>query len=197
MKEFIKTVYELYPKNISAIGSRNEYLTSIEHIELNKRLSDENSIYGLSNIELAKTRIESAFKTKIEDHTVNSWLDRCYNWQFLLNPKSKESKKLVMCINISKVKHIYIIYILEVEFSETLGRLKYLPRRNLLFEQQKFKAEIEEIEEILSSELLMIKPFPKKKLDDRIIDVSFQDIEIGDFTMFNAFFLNDFTTRFA
>lgn len=196
-EQFYEIAYRYYPKGISCIENREEYINSSEHKELVKLTSNENRLYKISDLELIKKEIETTFTTKLLDYTVESSKDRCYNWQFKLDSEYATGKKDVMCINISKILPSYLIYVLEVEFSEELGRLKYLPRRNQNLENGTYKTYIEKIEHIIKTQIEILKPFSRDNLDLIIPDIGFEYMELGQFSMFNAFFLNEFTTRFS
>ncbi|WP_175416208.1 hypothetical protein [Aggregatimonas sangjinii] len=196
LKEIDSLAYEFYPKNVSSIEERHKYHESIEYNFLIKSLDEKNSIYDLNKLKSVFSTVETTFNVKIENYTLSSWLDRCHNWQFLLNENADTPRKIVMCLNISKIIPAYLVYILEVEFDEKIGRLKYSPRRNELLETKVYKQVISEIEDIISS-LLTISRFPMHILSTKIMDLSFQDIKIGEFTYLNAFFLNSYNTRFV
>lgn len=194
---FYEFAYQYYPKGISGIRNGKEYINSAEYQQLVKITSAQNGLYRISDLELIKKEIESEFNTKLLNHTVDSLNDRCYNWQFKLSTESATEKKDIMCINISKIIPFYLIYILEVEFCEKLGRLKYNPRRNLNLENETYKMDIKKIEHTIKTQIAVLKPFPKDNLESIIPNIGFEYIELGQFNMFNAFFLNKFTTRFA
>lgn len=194
---YLSTAYTFYPKNISPIKDLDKYLDSFEYKKLLNFLSKDKSIYGTNDLRALIDEIGLEFDSVVEDVTVPSWEDRCFNLQFLLNSKENENKKNVACINLSKLDRIYLVYILEVEYDEKLNRLKYLPRRNKNLEFEKFNPHIITIKEIIENRLENIREFPDNLIDKISPDIGFQDIDLGKFTMFNCFFLNNFTTRFA
>ncbi len=197
MLNYEQEAYTLYPKNICATDDHDSYLNSKENKELKFRLSDENKRYGKNNINIVITSVENRFQTKILDHTVPSYSDRCFNWQFVLNTNDSDTEKNIMCINISKVLPVFIVYILEVEYCPEKKRLKYFPRRNKILENDNYISEIQDVKMILTNSSLGVVEFPDKRLTEVIETINFQDIPMGKFTYFNAFFLNEFTTRFA
>ncbi|WP_420320983.1 hypothetical protein [Flagellimonas sp.] len=191
------TAYTFYPKNISPIQDLDKYLDSTEYKKLLSFLSQDKDIYGTDDLSSIMDEIGLEFDSVVEDVTVPSWHDRCINLQFLLNSRENESKKNVACINLSKLDRVYLVYILEVEYDEKLNRLKYLPRRNKLLESTEFNSHITTIKWILENRLENMREFPDDLIDRILPDIGFQDIDLGRFTMFNCFFLNNFTTRFA
>ncbi len=192
---FFEQVYYYYPKNISSITNSNEYINSKEYKRLSLKLKGED--YKKKDIEKLKKNIEVIHKTKIFDYTIPTWEDRCLNLQFLLKTENSIEKKTILCINISKLIPFFVIYILEVEFDEIQNRLKYLPRRNYNKEKFDFKKNVESVKQIVYSNLNSHNEFPSELLYRKLENVNFQDIKMGDFTFFNAFFLNFHTTQFA
>jgi hypothetical protein len=195
--DFYEIAYRYYPKNISGVKNRTEYVDSKEYQELVKITTSENGLYRTSDLECVKNEIEYSFNEKLLDHTVKSLNDRCYNWQFKLNTVYRTKKKDVMCINLSKIVPFFFIYVLEVEFCEKLKRLKYKPRRNLNLENGTYNNDIQKIEDILKTHITILNPFPKDYLELLIPNISFEYMDLGKLSMFNAFFLNEFTTRFV
>lgn len=193
-KKLTNLAYNYYPKGVSSFDNK-EYEGTLENGLLIDRLNNS-TFFVESELIAFKAKIESEFTLKLEDVTVKSWHDRCFNLQALVEERNNNKK--ILCINLSKLIPSYFCYILEVEFDNEIGRLKYLPRREKNYEK-KIDNEISKINLILESsfnESGLFK-FPENMLNEVIPDISFQDIDFGKFTMFNAFFLNNFTTRFA
>lgn len=191
-----KVAYQFYPKGISSIDNSEGYKNSLENRNLVSFLKS-GALYSKKELGRLLIRMDNELDLDFEDVTVESWYDRCYNWQALIQQEG--NKKLVLCVNISKILPTYISYLLEVEFDEALGRLKYLPRRNYDLEENDFKEIFSKLDGILteSFESTKIFKFPKDLLHVRLSDLSFQDIDFDNLTMFNAFFLNSLTTRHA
>ncbi|MDC6366451.1 MULTISPECIES: hypothetical protein [Flavobacteriaceae] len=94
---YLSKAYMFYPKNISPIKGLDKYLDSSEYKKLLNFVSGEKSIYEADDLSAIKDEIGLEFDTIVQDITVPSWHDRCFNLQFLLNSEENENKKNVAC----------------------------------------------------------------------------------------------------
>lgn len=189
LENFKKIVYKYYPKNICASKDKLFYEKTEEFILITKIINDISIHF---DIKLFKINLEEKIKQKVFDFTLFSWYDRSYNIQFRIG--NKNSKSFIFCINISVLIPYYICYILEVEKDEELNRLKFPPRRNFIIENSIFKNKIEMVKSFIEENTTLME-FPESILYNKINNINFQDIEMGNFTFFNAFFLNEYHTR--
>jgi hypothetical protein len=188
---FKQKAYSFYPKNISAIKNQTQYLNSEE----NKRLDNvfqNPDLTLLRKVDELKDFFKSSCKKNIYDFTIQSWQDRAYNIQFILN--KKENKTFILCVNISMLIPFYLCYIIEVEFDSIKNKLKCSPKINLELEKSIFNNDLMK-SKLFIENILKYKEIRFEVLDSKITDLSFQDIELGDFTLFNAFFLNNIYTQ--
>lgn len=195
LKEILSVVYSIYPTDIDYLGKQLDYVNSKEYEKLRNLLgTNEKRTFEQESANLLKKMEASYGTSSIIDNTVFSWLDRCLNWQVSLTPKKRHSKNYVLCLNLSIVSEYYIIYILETNYDKMEGRLKCLPKRNKEVEENLFSNEISSLSSLVENST------SKTRLSDDFLefiipDISFQDIEFGKFTLFNALFLNEFNTK--
>ncbi len=187
MKTINSLLYQYYPRGINSIIDISSYENSDNYKLLKKKINERNNI---------DIQVESLiFKLKklkydINDFSVFEWYDRCYNLQFII--EKENNKKIVFCIHISLLINYYNLSIIEIISDPSHRVADYFPKRSISeiktgYEYLKRKMSIF-IEEII----IGYKEFPKHTLHEIIKDVNFQDIPLGKFSFFNAFFLNNF-----
>ncbi len=175
-------------KNINA-----KYQESVEAKKL-KKLIREQLNNPLDKIEAIINSLVINNGIKLINATNLTMGDRAYNLQFsrfLTNEKFQP-----ICFVISLLAPYYYYYIIDISMNNPFVPNGYKWEknngRNKEFElDTKFK----EIINIVSKEIeatLNYKKFPEKLIDKIIPDISYQNIEIGNFTYFNAFFLNEY-----
>jgi len=183
--------YLYYPKDISSFKDKVNYGNSSENKRLNDTLKNIN-YNELKKVDKLKNKLNVVYNKIIYDFTILSWQDRAHNIQFILN--KRENKTYILCINISILIPVYTCYIIEIEFDLVKNKLKHSPKRNLKLEKTIFKKYIEETK-LLIENITNYEEISCEFSDSKIADLSFQDIELGKFTIFNAFFLNNIYTQ--
>ena len=120
--------------------------------------------------------------------------DLCKNVQ-LISDNVEKSLSHSICVNISCLKPYYHIHVLTLkrnksDFSKWMG----LPERNILLENGEFKTLIKQISAYLQ-ESLHLEKFPEELLN-KVVDGYFtENHPQGEFSYYNAFFMDDFYTR--
>ncbi len=181
MNELLKIAYQYYPK-MDAIKSKEKYIRTKEYKNLEKILMKKNEIPN-TLYQFLNPKYDI-----VKNLTSKTLKDRCLNYQIYFK---KENKFDILVINVSFLAPYFTIYILEVESKGGI-MWKNLPRRNFHKEQYLYSNEINEISLFLQIKLNLLK-FPEKHLNKTIPNINFQDIELGRFTFFNAFFINEYT----
>lgn len=182
-------VYTYYPKGISNIDERDKYLKSLEFSRL--FAITDNFHENRNNID-NYTALISEFKKynwikKIQDVSLLHWQDRALTFEI----EYLENNKLIkLCVNISLLIPYYVIYVLENEIQIDPYKWITLPKRNKKLETTKYSEHIALISLIIKN-ITKFNLFPEDLANVILPDLSFKDIRMGDFTFFNAFFLDD------
>ncbi|MQP25213.1 hypothetical protein GFJ94_09060 [Flavobacterium sp. LMO8] len=186
-KNLKNLAYLFYPKNIDNILDKENYLKTFEYKNLTNTLNEfsnylESDFYikiidEIKNIDHLKN---------ITDVTVSNWEDRCISLEIDVLRDSTLNK---ICIHISFLVPLYLIYILENEIELNPYKWKTVPMHNPEKEQSIFLEEIKTISCIIEKQTGFNK-FPIQLANETIPNINFQDIEMGEFNFFNAFFLN-------
>ena len=180
--------YIYYPQNVDAVGEQEIYLNSSEFKNLNNVIASFKNDFSYSKLDDYKEKISHLSEDiKFVDATLFDWLDRAYNFQLY---KIINNKAYSLCINISVLIPFYTCYSLELEIDEKTGAWLGHPKENESVKENYFKKEVSELSKMTSDDL-GISLFPKEIENKILKGISFQDIKEGDFTFFNAFFLNE------
>ncbi|MBE8725580.1 hypothetical protein [Flavobacterium hungaricum] len=181
-------IYLYYPKNICPWDSKEKYLKTSEY----KRLQSTINYFDSNKSHEIRSNIKKAFEDDLilrdfEDFSIlDSNQDRCYT--FFLNV-FEEGQLYSISLYLSFLIPYYTIrkqwHPAEPFYSKE--RIEELEREKL--DTRKIDELVFAVESIVESKLFYEK-FPQLLMDDKISDVSFGDIYLGNFTMFNAFFNN-------
>lgn len=185
----IDIAYLYYPKGISSIEQREEYLNSTEFKRLANLLNTfiKNEEYLLCyNILLSQLK-KNEMLFNIRDVSLIDWQDRSLTFEIDIVNGNKLNK---ININISLLIPFYIITLLEIDIELEPYKWISLPKRSKILEESMYKDVLNFISSTIESTLKFYK-FPEEIADIIIPDLSFNDIRIGDFTLYNAFFLDD------
>ena len=180
--------YIYYPQNVDAVGEQEIYFNSSEFKNLDNVIASFKNDFSYSKLDDYKEKISHLSEDiKFVDATLFDWLDRAYNFQLY---KIINNKAYSLCINISVLIPFYTCYSLELEIDEKTGAWLGHPKENESVKENYFKKEVSELSKMTSDDL-GISLFPKEIENKILKGISFQDIKEGDFTFFNAFFLNE------
>lgn len=190
---FLQKVTTIYPEGISHFRDKEKYVSSKEYKRLLSLISSK-EVFSDSKKESLINDLKIEQELEFRDFSLFSWNDRAHNIQTIL--KSENLISIVLCINISIIIPYYTIYTLKIE-RESINKIKrkYSPIKDnsLLVEFSDLTLKIKQLFE----NRYKLKEFPDMLLKQTIGNISFQDIELGDFTFFNAFFLDTYShTRF-
>lgn len=193
MNSSFKELVKFILKNISHFCDKEKYILSQQYKNLLLLISSRETFSDAQ-----KEKLINELKIKINinfsDFSLFSWNDRAHNIQTVL--KSDGLISVILCVNISVIIPFYTIYTLKIE-RESINEMKR--KHPPVFETNL----IDEFSELVNDIWLILennynlKKFPEEFLNQIIEDASFQDIELGNFTYFNAFFLDSYShTRF-
>lgn len=184
-----KIAYKYYPKGVCSISEKEKYINSKEYKLLFSKIDEfhknETSInmYNLLISEFNKSSIIE----NIHDVSVLNWQDRCLSFELEI----VVGKKLIkICLNISLLIPYYLVYVLENDIELKPYKWLTLPKRNKELEASKYKEHLQIISSIVEK-ITFFNKFPEDLINISLPDLSFQDIRIGNFTYYNAFFLNE------
>ena len=179
-------VYLYYPSNLSATKKTDDYLKTQEFINL------KTSIISSSRKEnLEKLEKEISFKFNeynFQKVSFDHLLDRAECYWLDINI---ENKLLRYKIQLSKLIPYFTIFLTEINLDSN-NRIFVSPPKIIKEDDysQKTKELVANISEYIK-ENLGLKPF-NLSWDNYIIeDISFQDFDFGNFTLYNAFFSNN------
>lgn len=185
-----KIIYNYYPKGINSMRESELYNNSKEFKLLKEKISSRKIE---SKIEKVKNKISSLGINELFDFSLFDWYDRSYNLQFLIN--EEKDTVHIFCLNISVIANFYTYYVLEVkkDFNQVLGTF---PKRSIRLSDYNYNPDMVRKITSIIEENLEYKKISNELLNEVIIDINFQDISMGDFNVFNAFFLNNLYTQF-
>lgn len=176
-------IYTFYPKGIDALNNPKKYIESLEH----KNLLDKINSKGEIQTKSLRNECEN-LSLRFDDYTLFDWYDRCYNFQL---SEISENNLYKIHINISIISPFYFIFLSQTHIDEN-GKHISITKRILNQDLKKYHVIINHLSRLIEDEI-GYKKFNEKYLAKVISDVNFQDIEMGKFTYYNAFFLNDLT----
>jgi len=184
-KVLTNLIYTFYPRGISFFTEYEKYIATKEY----KRLKQIISRFDLEHREDLSKKILGYFEKdytlkKIQDYSLLHIEDRCLTFNVAV---IEDGELYTISLLISILAPYYVIKcqknIIDLYFSKSeIAKLEKASK-----EKRKVKELILVIENIVEGKLLFNK-FPKSMLDRVVLDVSFQEAEVGCFSMFNAFF---------
>lgn len=193
LEEILKNISKLYfPSQISELDEIDRYNNSIEHQNLCRVLTTFEN----------KHRNERSYDDIIEDfkcinkkmvfHDVTNFnaCDRSFNFQLT---KLDGNNLHSICLNISIIIPYFTIYLLDTVVDESRTRWVEKPVENKFLESL-YPDEIAKISELVEKSC-KINKFPSELLKCKLPEINRGFIKFGDFTFFNAFFLDEYYTR--
>lgn len=184
----LKLVYLYYPKNICPWNEKEEYMKALEYKRLQSTIDYFDSDENLNIRKNIKKEFENDEILKdFEDYSrLDSNQDRCYT--FFLNV-AEGGEMYSISLHLSILIPYYVIrkgwHTPSPFFPKSLIEKLEIEK----VDTRKMDELIHDIERIVEEKLLY-KKFPSELMNNVIVNTSFGDIYLGDFTMFNAFFNN-------
>jgi len=196
--DFTNTAYSYFPKGIDAISQYDAYMNSPEFGKLSNHCS---LFYDREETGEFDGFYESVRLLDVSKnfHIVNLFHlgDRAFNLQLA---ETKGTKHYYICLNVSIIGPYYLIYVLELDISHALVEpVDFLrpgykpPARNIEMEDH-YASLLQKMGNVAES-TFNVKPFPQNLLHTVLPDLTLETIRSGNFTFFNAFFLDDYQYR--
>ena len=198
IEELTAIVYQYFPKGIDNFAEHERYGNSPEF----KKLSD----HCMSFFEKEQKGDFDNFYNSIaslnpvmnfHNATLFHWNDRCYNLQLA---ELVGDKHYSVCLNISTVIPYYLVYVLETTLIDTKNEPGSfgIPRMTELFRNIEKEAHYKDLMQnmsLVAETYFEVKPFSEELLQTVIPNIAFEPIKFGEFTFFNAFFLDKYHIR--
>ena len=190
IKTILKNIaYLYYPKGLSSIEQREVYKNSIEYnrlLDITNNFSKEDDYIFSYNLLLSELKKHDELKN-IRDVSLFHWQDRAVSFEIDYVVENRLNK---LCLNISLLVPFYVVFLLENEIQLDPYKWITLPKRNKELELTKYDNSIKLISNIVEGTINYNK-FPDELANIILPDLSFNDIRFGDFTLYNAFFLDE------
>lgn len=181
-----------YPDNISETNELEKYNESCEHKNLCKILTSFENMHrnegGLNELIEEFKAINSTMY--FHDVTLFNSGDRAFNLQLT---KMSGNHLHSICLNISVLCPYFTYYVLDTLVDLEQIRWIERPRKNEELEIL-YATEINKIITLVEKKLRITK-FPSELLSYKLPQISRGFIPFGEFTFFNAFFLDEYYTR--
>jgi hypothetical protein len=184
-KIFENIAYAYYPKGINCINDRESYLDSMEYKRLHEVISyfQDNLTKNQVYIKLTYEFENNNLLKNIRDISLLHWNERCVTFELEII-KGENLVKIILHISLL-IPH-YLVYTLENKIKTNPYEWITLPIRNKETEKE-YSNHINTISSIVET-ITGFSPFPGSLANIIIPDLSIHDIELGQFTFFNAFF---------
>ncbi len=199
----LKTVYNYYPKHIGFLdGTRNinnKYLESKEHQNITTRLT-ELCKQNNNALRVTTTKILNEVSKKLEIRDVSRVCqeDRatCLQHSGFYNEQDKIFKPI--CFVFSTLAPYYHGYMMEINLVEDHSSNAFKYRWDRIYgpiinwqDNANYAVVYDIIKEVIRK-FSNYKEFPKELVNEVIPNISKNNIEFGEMTYFNAFFLDNF-----
>lgn len=194
-EDFIATAYRYFPQSIHSILDIELYMTTPEFTRLAnlcslmERRQEEGEFNDFYN-EIKCLNNPDNFRV-VQRFSAN---DRCHNLHFV---ERRGTILHSLCLNVSTVVPYYTTYVTEWDIKEKLQAppdpfrmTSDYPKKALIVSEED-KAVLDKMAKVAES-TFGCKPFPEDLLTEIIPDVNIETIKMGEFTFFNAFFLDDY-----
>ena len=176
--ELIDICYSYYPRNIDCINQKEYYIETREYKNLLERIKNTKKEYSKNKIIINRLEHISTNWGSFKDKTYFEWQDRCYTFEFT---KEYENTFFQLKLYQSILLPIYFIKYFKIVPSSNNVKCLKIPKEEFL--DLNFLSSIEFI--LKDSHLIELD----YKLANVIIkDINFDDIQMGNFSLFNAFF---------
>lgn len=188
-QELLDVAYSYYPKGVDCFDW-DKYMASPEIKRLSNLIQQASQQWESDDFQ-NKCELFKAIDPLMHfiDATYFSGNDRAYNFQLTI---IEGFTQYSLCLNVSVVIPYYTTYVLETPINMVnFRRLKH-PAKNTA-QEIAYKTHLDKMAQF-AEEVFLVKRFPDDELQTIILDLSIETIRPGEFTMFNAFFLDDYYT---
>ncbi len=179
----LNMAYEFYPKGIDSIDDKAKYLLSKEYAKLNKTIKYHSEYPNDPSLDVFLSIFKKIGKEMIfSDATWFNWQDRCYTFEL----REKRGNNIY---TIRFYKSILVPYFFLKTFKIKMHKNKkeyFELSHDSVYDKKKI-AEIKKA----AKDILLVDEFDSTIAKNIIEDINFEDIRLGKFTLFNAFFSNN------
>jgi len=181
--------YTYYPKEIDAMTEKEDYVMTVE---FNRLLDTINDIQKNEGFQKSYDSLIIGFNShnsvkNIKDVSVLDWLDRCISFELDI---VQGNELIKICLNISLIVPYYIVYLLKNDIEVNPYKWLTLPKRDRELEASEYGELITQISSIVEKNTHYNK-FPESIGKIILPDISFGEVVFGDFSLYNAFFLDE------
>lgn len=187
-----KLAHLYYPKNICPWTQKELYFETVEYKRLQSLIDffDSDSNREIRNNIKAEFAKDSVLKD-FQDFSRLDNQDRCYTF-FLNVVEGGELCSITLYLSILIPYYVINVLVHKKQMIIPRSKIEELEKENL--DPRKIKDLVLEVENIVEKKLFYSK-FPNEILNNKFEDISFQDLYLGEFKMFNAFFNNHIIHR--
>jgi len=201
IEHFSKIAYKYYPKDINYFDSKNKinsnYINSPENLELLKLTKYNKSLnFGQEII----TMIQKSYNEEIEFRDITNFHmgDRAFNIQNSSFFYKKKLKYYPICFVFSTIIPFYSYYVIDIDidFNKPLKLSSYNWKKNngqlSDFKDKKDILKFISKVKMIIEENTEFKIFPREILSDIVPRICNDTYKMGEFSFFNAFFIDDY-----
>lgn len=177
-----------YPQGLCAMSDNVAYTSTFEFKNLIEKINSAFKVIRETqiNVEILNELKSYDILKDMEEVTSES-LDRCISYKVSF---FEDDVLYQLYVNLSVILPYYYIYVLKNNFELEPYRWLDLPTKDTDAEKHKFSTHIKLISSIIESKTLYNR-FPDNLVRTVIPDINYADVDLGSFTYFNAFFLDD------
>ncbi len=180
-ENLLKVVYNYFPKGIDCIKEKKIYVETKEYKRLSNHIKSFNNPYSKEiDIFIEEIKNLNFPNFSFNDSSYFEWEDRCYTFEFC---KEINGESFILRVYLSILKPYFTIKFFKINVENDRHIYNIISSKS--FPEEKLILELKNILEKHS-----YKEFDESLLSERIFDINFQDINMGEFTFFNAFFVN-------
>jgi hypothetical protein len=180
-------VYLFYPRKICSRTQEDKYYNSDEHNRLIDIIKHFYSIENQNNnTELLEEFEKDCTLKNFRIVSLMDWQDRAITYNLFI---IEDDELYTVSLYLSILVPYYVIKVQKNKIKLLFSNFEIAQMKNNNLESRKIRDLIIDIASIVESKTLYQK-FPEELMNIIIEDVSFQEIGIGKFNMFNAFFNN-------
>lgn len=195
IEELTSIAYQYFPRSIHSLVDIELYMTSPEFTRLANLCAlmndrEEKGEFKDFYKEIKAVNNQDNFRI-VQRFTGN---DRCHNLHFV---EIRGTIHHALCINVSTIIPYYTTYVIEWDIKEKLQEpadpfrsTSDYPKKALTVSKED-QVVLDKMARVAES-TFGYKSFPEDLLNEIIPDINIETIKMGEFTFFNAFFLDDY-----
>jgi|GEM_PF-2267969 len=185
---FRSLVQLYYPRNISATTDYEKYIQDPRFLGLKSQINSTVELVNRTNLRefLLKKFDNSKMLVGVEDVT-NIEMDKCLTFKI---EYIEETSLHQLYLTMSLIVPFYYTYVLCNRVKLNPYKWLELPKRDLIVENNIYCNQITILNQIVEMETNYFR-FPDFLINKTIPEISYAGNDFGEFTFFNAFFVDD------